>query len=182
MNLRFRRRGHGMITLLAALVLLALLLAAVLSLYRPLREWARLRRDLAAARIRLDDLKILYPLYAELAALDEPKQWPGLKPPPPRRLTGPEVTAIPERFVEIVGRCGMELGAVSPQVQTDEAGRRMLRVEVRASGPYAALHPLLLELVRMPEMERLDKLEIRRESLNEEYGIWARLALEEGGP
>ncbi len=182
MTMRFRRRGHGMIPLLVALVLLALLAAAGAGLYRPVREWARLRRDLAAARTRLDDLKVLYPLYAELAALDGPAQWPNLKAPPPRRLAGPEVTAIPERFVEIAGRCGMELGAVSPQVQSDETGRRFLRVEVRLSGPYVSLQPLLRELVRMPEMERLDKLEIRRESLNEEYGIWARLALEEGTP
>lgn len=182
MNLRLRRRGHGIITLLAALVLLALLLAAGAGLYPPLREWTRLRRELTAARIRLDDLKILFPLYAELNALDGPGQWPDLKAPSPRGLAGPEVTAIPGRFVEMAGHCGMELGAVSPQVQADGEGHRFLQVDVRLSGPYTALRPLLMALARMPEMERIDRLDIRRESRTEEYAIRVRLALEEGAP
>ena len=122
---------------------------------------------------------MLYPLYAELAALDSPARWPSLKLPIPAVLSEHEVTAIPERFRKLAEECQVELGAVSPRVETDSAtGRRHLGVELRATGPYRQLRELLVGLAQMPVLERIDKLEVRREALHEQFTIWARLALE----
>ena len=48
----------------------------------------------------------------------------------------------------------------------------------RATGPYRQLKAFLMELVQMPVLEEIERLEVRRETLNEEFNISARLALE----
>jgi len=182
MKTRARRHGSGVIGNVGYLVVAALLVLAAANLFGPVRNWFRLNREMGAVRTRLDELRILYPLYAELAGLDRPAQWPGLALPVPRKLSESEVTAIPDRFMEVAVRSGMQLGAVSPRVEADETGHRYLAVELHATGPYRQLHAFLMGLAQMPELERIEKLEVKREALQEEFGVLARLALEGGAP
>ncbi len=161
------------------LIIAALLIFAAASLYVPLQNWRRLNRDLGQARQRLDEVQVLHPLYVELAGMDSPARWPGLKLPTPLKLSEGEVTAIPERFQQLAAGCQVELGAVSPRVMTDAAsGRRFLGVELKATGSYGQLKKLLIGLAQMPALERIAKLEVRRETLHEQFNILTQLALE----
>ena len=182
MKMRTRLHDHGLVDGLGYLAMLVLVVVAGVNLYLPLRNWQRLNRDLAAARMRLDELKVLYPLYAELVALDSPAAWPGLVLPVPERLSEKDVATIPDRFMQIAAEGQVQLGVVSPQVRTDEAGSRYLAVELRATAPYRHLKPFLMGLAQMPVLERIDKLVVRRETLLEEFEIRTRLALEGGSP
>ena len=171
--------GHVVMNGLGYVLIAACLAVAAINLFGPFQNWRRLNRELEDSHRRLDELSVLYPLYAELAALDSPARWPSLKLPIPAVLSEHEVTAIPERFRKLAEECQVELGAVSPRVETDSAtGRRHLGVELRATGPYRQLRELLVGLAQMPVLERIDKLEVRRETLHEQFTIWARLALE----
>lgn len=171
--------GQMLLGGLGYLLIVALLVFAAANLYLPIRDWQRLNRDLGQAQQRLDELQVLYPLYAELAGMDSPQRWPGLKLPVPQKLTESEVTAIPERFRQLAASCQVELGAVSPRVMTDAAsGRRYLSVELKATGSYPQLKDLLIGLAQMPVLERVAKLEIRRETLHEQFNVLAQLALE----
>ena len=102
--------------------------------------------------------------------------------PDPRKLSEREVVAIPERFMALATRSSLQLGAVSPRVETDAAGHRCLAVELRAAGSYRQLKPFLMELAQMPELERIERLEVKRETLQEEFDVLTRLALEGGSP
>lgn len=179
MSSRTSRCGHLALSGVGPMVILLLLILAGANLHGPFRNWRRLTGELADARRRLDELQVLYPLYAELASLERPGRWPGLSSPATQALSEPEVAAIPERFMEMAARGGMEIGAVSPRVETDGAGRRRLDVELRGTGPYRQLQPFLMELARMPSLERIQRLEVRREALEEQFAILARLALEQ---
>ncbi len=179
MKTRAHPNGHVVMSGFGYMIILSLLILAGANLYGPFRDWRRLNRELEDARQRLDELQVLYPLYAEMASMDSPAKWPGLKLPIPKKLSESEVTAIPERFMQMAASCQVELGAVSPRVVTDaETGRRYLSVELHAKGPYQQLKTLLINLAQMPVMERIDKLEVRREAMNEQFNILAQLALE----
>ena len=39
-----------------------------------------------------------------------------------------------------------------------------------------------MELAQMPVLERIERLEVKREALHEEFNVLARLALEGGAP
>ena len=114
----------------------------------------------------------------ELARLDVPAQWPDLALPPPEKLTERDIASVTDRFMQIATNSLVELVTVSPRVQTDEKDGRYLAVDLRATGPYRQLKSFLLGLVQMPPLERIEKLEIRREALQEQFDVAVRLALE----
>ncbi|MGD9612833.1 MAG: hypothetical protein AB7V22_08000 [Kiritimatiellia bacterium] len=182
MKTRAPLRGNGVLSGIGYLALVAVLALAAVNLYRPLRDGFRLNRDISAARTRLDELQVLYPLYAELAGLDRPAQWPGLALPVPRKLSESDVTAIPERFMALATRSRLQLSVVSPRVETDAGDHRYLAVELHASGPYRQLQAFLMELAQLPVLERIERLEVQREALHEEFNVVTRLALEGGAP
>lgn len=171
-------RGEVVMTGLSHLVLLVLMALAGVALYAPIREHRMLRHEVEEARRRLDEQQILFPLYAELASLDTPARWSNLQLPEPDQLTERDVVSIPERFKEIAARCSVELSSVSPRVVNDEAAGRRLRVDLQATGSYQQLHPLLIELIRMPVLAGISRIEVRREVLNEVFNIQVNLALE----
>lgn len=179
MNARIRNNyGEAALSSMGYLALMVLLVLVAASLFAPLRSWRKLNRALYAAQMRLDELQVLYPLYAELAGMDSPAKWPGLTLPVPQKLTEAEVTTIPERFAQMATNCLVELGAVSPRVETDDMGRRYLAVNLRATGSYRQLKAFLMGLIQMPVLEEIERLEVRRETLSEEFNVSARLALE----
>ena len=98
--------------------------------------------------------------------------------PKAETLTERDIASVTERFMLVATNSLVELGTVSPRVQLDENNRRYLAVELRATGPYRQLRAFLLGLAQMPALERIEKLEIRREALQEQFNVAVRLALE----
>ena len=140
---------------------------------------------LTARRARFAGRRL--PMAAEVkpelpAVVELPAQWPGLALPEPRKLSERDVVGIPERFMELATRSSLQLGAVSPRVETDAAGHRYLAVELRAAGSYRQLKSFLMELAQLPVLERIERLEVKRETLQEEFHVLTRLALEGGSP
>lgn len=179
MNPRARFNQNGSLSRLGYGFILALLVLAGLNLLGPVLDWHRLDKQLEESRLRLDELQVLYPVYVELASMDRPAKWPSLTLPRPQKLTEAEVTAITDRFMQLAARCQVELGTVSPRVATEPvSGRRCLNVELQGTGPYRQLKDLLIGLAQMPTLERIVALEIRRETLHEQFTIVAQLALE----
>jgi hypothetical protein len=178
MNPRTWKSGSMAVSHLISLALLATLILIAGLLVQPVQETWRLEAEWAAAEHRLEELKVLYPLYGELTLLDKPTQWPGLLPPEMQPLAESEVVAIPERFQQLAAECGLELVSVAPQVESHaETGCRYLAVDLRVTGTYAQFRDLWMAMEQMPALARVAKLEIRRETLNEQIDVRAHLAL-----
>jgi len=170
--------GNGMVGSLVQMALIVLLVLAGAYLYVPLHTQRQLKNKLEAARTELSELEILHPLYVELAMLDKPSKWPALAIPPPRKLSERDIKSVPESFMQLATNCLVELSTVSPRVQADEQGGRHLGVELHATGPYPQIKAFMLALVQMPGLERIERLEIRREALQEQFQVAVRMALE----
>lgn len=178
MKTNWRIEGHHIITGFGHLVILALLVMVALALYAPLLQGRALKKDLDEARRRLGELEILYPLYAEWNALNAEPRWEHLAAPPKEKLSAAEVVSVPEQFARVAGECGIELGEVSPSVESDASGQRMLRVGVKARGPYEKLKTYLLGLARMPVLVSLERVEVVPGPSQDQFNIQALLALE----
>lgn len=160
------------------ILLVVLLVGSGAYLYLPLHEGRQLKARLARARAERVELEACYPIYLELARLAVPEKWPELVLPKPEKLSERDIASVTDRFMQIATNNLVELGAASPRVQLDENGHRYLGVELRATGPYLHLRAFLLGLAQMPALERIEKLEIHREALQEQFNVAVRLALE----
>jgi Tfp pilus assembly protein PilO len=178
MKTRLHISGQTAVTGVGQLIMLALLALAAVALYAPIRQGRELRRELEEARRRLANLEILYPLYAEVSAMDQPSNWAGLPAPAMSRLAEPEVVTVPERFMTLAGACGFELSAISPQVGKEDSGLRYLRVDIRGHGAYDQLKNFLMQVAGMPVLKRIQKLELRREARQEQMHLIADLSLD----
>lgn len=170
--------GRLLTNSLVQILLMVLLVGSGVYLYLPLHAGRQLKARLARARAERVELEACYPLYLELARLDVPAKWPDLAVPIPERLSERDIATVTDRFMRVATNSLVELGTVSPRVQLDENERRYLGVELRATGPYGQLRTFLLGLAQMPALERIDKLEVRRETLQEQFNVAVRLALE----
>jgi len=178
MKINHRIAGHHIITGLGHLVILVLLVMVAAALYAPLLQGRALKRDLAQARSKLSELEILYPLYAELNGLNADPRWEPLFAPPREKLNAADVVAVPEQFARVADECGVELGDVSPAVESDASGQRMLRVGVKARGPYEKLKSYLLGLARLPVLIRLERVEVIPAASQDQFNIQVLLALD----
>lgn len=160
------------------LALVVLLVGSGVYLYFPLYNGRQLKDRLAQARAERVELEACYPLYLELARLDVPEQWPELVLPPPEKLTERDIAAVTDRFMPAATNSQVELVAVSPRIRLDEQDHRYLAVDLHATGPYGQLRAFLLELARMPALKRIERLEVRREALQEQFKVAVRLGLE----
>ena len=178
MNTLISLYGRLLTNSFVQILLVVLLVISGAYLYVPLHQGRQLKERLAQARAEQVELETCYPIYLELARLELPEKWPELVLPKAETLTERDIASVTERFMLVATNSLVELGTVSPRVQLDENNRRYLAVELRATGPYRQFRAFLLGLAQMPALERIEKLEIRREALQEQFNVAVRLALE----
>jgi hypothetical protein len=174
--------GAGFISSFVQTLVLVMLVITAAALYAPLKNYSQLRDDLAAARERHAELKVLYPLYAEIATLDAPEDWTVIQAPVVEALREAEVVEIPARFSDVARACSIELAAVRPRVEQPPGGERFLQVDLLANGPYPQLKDFLVRLARLPMLDRIEQVEVRREGRQEQFHVVAHLALEGDQP
>lgn len=160
-----------------ALVMIMLVITAV-ALYAPLKNNSQLRDELAAARERHAELKVLYPLYAEIATMDAPEDWSVIQAPAVEALREAEVVEIPARFTEVARTCSIELATIRPRVEQPPGGKRFLQVDLLANGSYLRLKDFLVRLAHLPMLDRIEQIEVRREGRQEQFRVVAHLALQ----
>lgn len=170
--------GYAVMAGLSHIVILVVLIIAALALVAPLRAGYRLKMDGEEARRKLGELEVLYPLYADLAAMETPEQWPDLQPPAPRKLAEPDVVTVPDQFTQLAMDAGIEIGSVRPHVEKSAAGERYLHVDIQGYGSYEQLKSFLMKVSQMPSLLRIDQLDVRREERQEQINLQAHMALE----
>ena len=173
-------RGSGQMSIagIGDLILLTLLLLTGMALLAPLQEGWRLEKRLRAVQATLNELEILYPVYVGISTLDKPDRWASLVLPAPQKLSKEEVPELPARLAQLAGEGGLEFSSATPRVRNSGSAENDLEVEISAAGAYGRLEPFLAGLARLPVLDSIRKLEIRRETGREQFNIRVRLLLE----
>jgi len=160
------------------LAFLGLLLAgALIRLLLVLRTQVLLERAIAAAVVQRQIQEQLHPVYRDLVALDRMADRDALALPPRLPLRQDDVINVSAEL----GRIASEYEFVPGEIQIQVAGEgpsRYLKVELPAEGSYRRLGSLLADLIRLPSIEALQRVSVRRDGETDHVKIDLRLAIE----
>ncbi|MFH7320818.1 hypothetical protein ACHHRT_09425 [Desulfurivibrio sp. D14AmB] len=154
------------------------LLAISFLLVLPTRQDAEgLRRQIAETEARIEEAKLLDPLYAQLTALQKAREELALPPVPPLEGLAGEVGGIAPELEQVSRRAGMKLVSATPSPASLEGGSDLLLVELVIEGDYPALRELLLGLLEIPYLQAVSSLQIREIIGGREYTLQLLLKL-----
>lgn len=160
--------------LFCALGVLAFLLLAI---YPSHRSIADLDRKIAEAKDRLEEQKILLPLYAELLAKSKTKGAEALQPEAKSGLMQDQIDKISVLLGDVARKSNIETVSVTPDVKSLTGGSALLTVHVVARGNFFSLRQFMLELESLPYMDRMEEIHVQDVSGNKEFKFKMKLAV-----
>jgi len=166
---------------LAAVLLLVYACAVtgfcIARVYPAFRRVRNLEKNILKAELRLEEQKILLPVYAKLVPLAA-GQPAGEQLPSPRRLPNAEIPVLQTQFRQLATAAGLHSLAIAPRAESLVSGSKRLEVEWRLTGPIKSLRALLGSLAALEYIEHLGYVRVQREEHDVQYHIGAWIALE----
>jgi len=148
------------ITLATGLALVIVSGAFLLPMVLRLRQVEKEIRNFQGLLLEQEMVK---PLKTELDRLILQRQPKELEAPVRAPLRSAELPRLPDIFLAPARETGLELVRLSPDVQALSLdGYRHLTVSVTVAGTSGNLHPYLLSLCRLPFLDELRQVTIRR--------------------
>lgn len=135
-------------------------------------------RDIAALKSRIEEQKILLPVFKNLLEKSKAPQPAKLPSAGKRKLTRSEVGAAPRLVRQAAENAGLRVKELSLDVNSvaDASGR--VAVQFAAAGQFAEFRKLLMELAALPYLDSLDEIEIGAAEGGEEISMRILLARE----
>lgn len=170
-------------SLIYLLICVAGIMAFVLvGIYPSYRNLARTDGSIAELKARIEEQKILFPLYQKLRK--------ELAAEASRGQPGPSKVGLPVRrvddltpiFGEIAANCGMELSAVTPDVKSLVDDSRFLSVGVALRGNFTNLRNFLVALSNLPYLGDIEQLQIQEGPSGKEYFLKLWLMIDNPRP
>lgn len=138
----------------------------------------QLDRDIADMRARLDEQKILRPLFDSLKTLVKDVDVAGLPPVQAQKLPQEQVATVSGLFEESARRSGARIFSVTPDPDSLARGSKHLSVRAVVQGEVDAFRLFLLEVGRLPYLDQVGGVVIRQTPDGREYAVTVWLALE----
>ncbi len=151
------------------------LLLAILPAHK---ETAELDFEISNVNTKIEEQKILTPVFESLMKKAELKPPEGLNYVPKEKLKTDNTHKVADRFQEMAETSMLELVEFSPAIETliNRSGYMMLDIELR--GEFINLHPFLLQMCQMPYLEQIEEIKIRSVRDTKEMKIRMWLATE----
>lgn len=147
------------------------LLLAILPAHK---ETAALDFEIDNVNLKLEEQKILTPVYESLLKKAQVKPPEGLNFVPKQKLKTDDTRTVAAKFNELAKNSRLTLVRFTPAVETliNRSGYLMVDIELR--GEFIDLHPFLLELCQLPYLEQIEEITIRsvRDTREMEIRLW----------
>jgi hypothetical protein len=155
--------------------ILAFLLLVILPAQRLSAE---LDRDIENLQSRIEEQKILSPVFKSLFAKTKTAEPQGLPAPTRTKLTRNEIAGVPKRLQQLAASHRLDVREIVPEVNTltDASGRFLTKFT--AVGQFSDLRGLLIDLGALPYFDSLEEIEIRAVEGGREFGLKLWLARE----
>jgi len=142
------------------------------------RASAELERDIAVLTARVEEQKVLSPVFKNL--FDRAKAGRSDASAPARaKLSRGDIAALPKRLQELALAHGLVLREIVPDVNSLADASGKLQVKVDALGRFADLRGFLLDVGALPFFETIEEMDIRgAEGGGEEFTLKIWLARE----
>ncbi len=122
---------------------------------------AELDQEIASLQSRIDEQKILFPVFKGLFARTTAAAPVDLPAPPKVKLTSAEIAGLPKRLQDMASahRLSTKEVALDINTATDVSGRLLIRFS--AQGQFLDLRTFLVELGAMPCLEGIEEIKIK---------------------
>lgn len=166
-------------SLLLTVVCGAALLAFVLLVILPAQRLSSdLDRDIEGLQARIDEQKILSPVFKNLFAKTKAPEPKGLPDPARTKLTREEIAGVPKRLQQLATVHKLKVREIVPEINTltDASGRFLTRLT--ATGQFADLRGFLIDVGALPYFESIEEIEIRAVEGGKEFKLKIWMARE----
>jgi hypothetical protein len=139
---------------------------------------AELDQDIKNLQTRVEEQKILSPVFKSLFAKTKTTEPQGLPAPTRTKLTREEITLVPKRLQQLAASYRIEVREIVPEVSTltDASGRFLTKLT--ALGRFSDLRGFLIDLGALPYFDSIEEIEIRAVEGGREFGLKIWLARE----
>jgi len=139
---------------------------------------AELDRDIQDLQSRIDEQKILSPVFKNLFEKTKTAEPQGLPAPPRIKLTRHEIAGVPKRLQQLAASHHLNVREIFPEVNTltDGSGRFLTRFS--ATGQFADLRGFLIDVGALPYFDSIEEIEIRAVEGGREFGLKIWMARE----
>jgi hypothetical protein len=161
------------------LVCLCVLLFFFLLVIYPQRiSLAEADLDIKKSKVRIEEQKILYPIFQNLLKKARAKDSEGLPFPKKRKLMRNETAKISSIFQEIAQKSNLVLKEIIPDVGALISGAEYLKLNLTVKGNFLDLRNFMLQLGELPYLEHIDRIQIRSFQDSKEISFKILLAQE----
>ena len=139
---------------------------------------AELDRDIENLQSRIEEQKILSPVFKSLFAKTKTTEPQNLPAPNRTKLTRAEISGVPKRLQQLAAAHRLNVREIVPEVNTltDASGRFLIRFA--ATGEFSDLRGLLIDLGALPYFESVEEIDIRAVEGGREFGLKIWMARE----
>lgn len=177
-------RGRAGLLLPTSTLILLLLCAAgvlvfALFVILPARQLsAELDREIAVLKTRLEEQRVLHPVFLNLLEKAKAPADPRLNPTARRRLKREEIASLPRTLAETAAAHGLSVREIAPDVNTltDASNRFLVRMGLK--GRFLDFRGFLLAAAALDSFEGFEEIEVRAAEGAEELNLAMWLARE----
>lgn len=161
------------------LLCLGVLLAAFLLLVYPeMRTITRVEGEIAATRARIEQQKILFPVYRELLSVYQNASTESLPRVKRTPLAQGEMGGVAATIADMAREQGLEVRSVTPDPDSLAAGGGLISVRCILTGDIQALRAFYLALGALPSLAHVEKFQVEDVYAGRTYRLDFWLALE----
>ena len=161
--------------ILCAAGLLAFLLFIILPAQRLSAE---LDRDIESLKARIEEQKVLFPVFKNLFEKSKPSPVKGLTIAPRARLGRGEIAGVPKRLQEMAAAHRLNVRDIVPEVNTLTDATNRFMVRLTAVGQFADLRGFLIEVGSLSFFDSMEEIDVRAVEGGEEFGLKIWMARE----
>lgn len=142
------------------------------------RVSAELDREIDGLKSRIEEQKILFPVFKNLFEKSKPPATKSVSAPARTKVSREAIAGVPKRLQEMAAVHRLSVREIVPEVNTlMDASNRFL-VRLTAAGQFADLRGFLVELGSLSFFDGIEEIDIRAVEGGEEFGLKIWMARE----
>jgi cell division protein FtsL len=122
---------------------------------------AELDRDIDKLNARIDEQRVLRPIFDNLLKQIKNKGPTDLPLTPQKKMARGDIGRISERLLEIAGRHDLKLHDIRTDVNALENNTDYLVIRLHATGDFKKFRDFLVDLGNIPSLEQIEEIDIR---------------------
>jgi hypothetical protein len=127
--------------------------------------------EIAKIKSRIEEQKILSPVYKSLKKKSKITPPDGLVMPQKEKLVRGDIEKITKKFKEIADVSGLELAELRPDVNTILSNADFLKADVMLEGAFFDLQNFLIQVCQLPYMELIEEINIKPVENTNQFGL-----------